>query len=371
MNILFVGDFCASHPERIVIGDKLKQLIESCQLRVLNFEGPLKTSTPNHPNNTVLVQSDKSPLWCKSFGFNVISLANNHMLDYGIEGALKSYSAFDKNTTIGFGKWDEAYSVNYYEVNGIRIGLSAASSADLASLKDEYTDLDKYGCAWVNHPKYNEIIINAKKECDCLFCYIHAGAEFMNFPLPEWRTRYKSLIDLGADGVIASHPHVPQGWELYKDKPIVYSLGNFIFDTNNHHPLWNKGLVAKLSVNINQNTEISIIPINKNDNIVEIDDSLSTMKHLDSLSLDITDEEYIKKIDAEIASLYPKYLNWMLAGFGLRQPLRKGLGSIPRYIYRALNPIRPNYKAALHNIREESTIYVLQRAIKNSSDIYL
>lgn len=58
---------------------------------------------------------------------------------------------------------------------------------------------------------------------------VHAGAENWDFPLPEIRELYKKYIDWGADVIIGNHPHVAQGWEIYEDKWIFYSLGNFAF----------------------------------------------------------------------------------------------------------------------------------------------
>src|SRR5690606_3657601 len=118
----------------------------------------------------------------------------------------------------------------FIEINGIKIGFFAGTSCDFSALKDKWTDKDKVGCSWINQIQVNNIIRTAKEQCDHLIILSHGGIEFMDVPLPEWRDRYRELIDLGADAVIGTHPHVPQGIEIYNKKPIFYSLGNFYFD---------------------------------------------------------------------------------------------------------------------------------------------
>lgn len=85
------------------------------------------------------------------------------------------------------------------------------------------------GYAWLGHHCVEELIKKAKSSCDFLIIMVHAGAENWDFPLPEIRELYKKYIDWGADVIIGNHPHVAQGWEIYEDKWIFYSLGNFAF----------------------------------------------------------------------------------------------------------------------------------------------
>ena len=92
----------------------------------------------------------------------------------------------------------------------------------------------------------DEQIIKARKECDYLIVIPHAGLELFDLPLPELKSLYRHFIDMGADAVIGGHPHVPQCWEIYKEHPIVYSLGNFCFDDNCIDKLWYFGLIAEL-----------------------------------------------------------------------------------------------------------------------------
>ena len=86
------------------------------------------------------------------------------------------------------------------------------------------------------------------------FVLPHNGIEYIDVPLPETIARYRDFVDYGADGVIGSHPHCPQGWEEYKGKPIFYSLGNFFFNSKDtdqfraNKPHWYEGLCVKMEL---------------------------------------------------------------------------------------------------------------------------
>lgn len=94
VKLLFAGDFCSGYPERIELSHNIKKLVESCDYNIINFEGPLAKGKINNPNGRTLPQSSDSPSWCEENGFNVISLANNHSLDYNVEGLLSTKNAF-------------------------------------------------------------------------------------------------------------------------------------------------------------------------------------------------------------------------------------------------------------------------------------
>lgn len=77
-------------------------------------------------------------------------------------------------------------------------------------------DESRSGYVWINHPLVNKRVIDIKSKVDILIMIVHAGAEDVPLPLPEWRSRYKKLCDLGADVIIRHHPHVPQGGKSIK-----------------------------------------------------------------------------------------------------------------------------------------------------------
>ena len=368
ISILFAGDFCASNPSQIEVSDELKYLFDSADVKVLNFEGPLATEHFASPNKTVLKQSDESPKWCERNGFDIVSLANNHLLDYGQDGCRKTIDSFQNSSVIGAGSWEESYRVHYIDIKNKRIGFFSASSADLASLQDRWTESGHLGAAWINHSSVNGIIQNAKKVCDYLFVMVHAGVEYMTVPLPEWRDRYKELIDLGADAVIAAHPHIVQGWEECKGHPIFYSLGNFYFDYFNEYGKpenWDKGLVAVLTVGADGNIESTAIPTIKTDNRIECDHSLEREEYNDKLCDLLSDNGiYMKRVNEYCLRFFDRYKDWLLTGFGAQEYNSPFVRTLLRFIKHLIRRDKASYRIALHQIREESTRYLLIRALR-------
>ena len=254
-SIFFAGDFCSKPSTTCIsVSDELKSLIQSCDLKVVNFEVPLKPDVALPPQQYERFwQNDDAPAFLRGLGFNLFSIANNHAFDWGEEGFKKTKATLG-NAAFGAGTYDEAYQVKICEVNGVKIGFMALSYAAYTGVFDDVLHHEGLGCAYINDLRVNHDIIEAKKHVDYLFILPHDGIEYIDVPLPETISRYRDFIDYGADGVIASHPHCPQGWEEYKRKPIFYSLGNFFFnskETLQFHadkPHWYEGLCVAMEL---------------------------------------------------------------------------------------------------------------------------
>lgn len=257
IRMFFAGDFCSKpSTSRISVSDELKSLIQSCDLKVVNFEVPLKPGNAPLPpqKRERFFQNDDAPDFLRGLGFNLFSLANNHAFDWGDEGFRKTKTALG-DAAFGAGTYEEAYRPKVVEVNGMKIGFLGLSFAAYSGVFDDVTDHEGLGCAYINDLRVNHDIIKAKKEVDYLFVLPHDGIEYIDIPMPESIARYRDFIDYGADGVIAAHPHCPQGWEEYKGKPIFYSLGNFLFNSKegydyraNDRPYWYEGLCVVMTI---------------------------------------------------------------------------------------------------------------------------
>ena len=255
IRLFFAGDFCSKpSTSKITVSEELKELIQSCDLRVVNFEVPLKPNiTLPSQKRERFFQHDDAPAFLQSLGFNLFSLANNHAFDWGDEGFRKTKAALG-DAALGAGTYEDAYKVKVVEAGGAKVGFMALSFAAYTGVFDDVAKHDGLGCAYINDLRVNHDIIEAKKYVDYLFVLPHDGIEYIDIPLPETIARYRDFIDWGADAVIGTHPHCPQGWEDYKGKPIFYSLGNFLFNSKESYgfraskPHWYEGLCVVMTI---------------------------------------------------------------------------------------------------------------------------
>ena len=307
-SIFFAGDFCSKpSTSKIAVSDELKSLIQSCDFKVVNFEVPLKPEVKLPPQNRErFFQNDDAPDFLRRMGFNLFSMANNHAFDWGDEGFKKTKAALGE-AAFGAGTYDEAYKVKIVEKEGMKIGFLAVSFAAYKGVFDDVTNHDGLGCAYINDLKVNHVIIEAKKEVDYLFVLPHDGIEYIDIPMPETISRYRDFIDYGADGVIGTHPHCPQGWEEYKGKPIFYSLGNFLFNSKEgydyratNRPHWYEGLCVMMTIADGKLTW-EVVNTRNVDNVgIEIDGGEERDKHNIYLCKLLQDnKEYVKVLEQE------------------------------------------------------------------------
>lgn len=251
LRISIVGDVRIDN-EHLLLGEELRNELQNSDVNVMNYEAPVKASnyTLLQKSGPRLSQNEQVIDTLVQLGFNVISMANNHAMDYGEESLLHTKELLEQRNciTLGAGSWKDAYQIKYIEKQGVRIGFLAVTQHEFGVLDEEYDGKDQVGTAWMLHPCIDELIVKGRKQCDYLFVLPHAGIENEYYPLPELRTLYRHWINMGADGVFASHPHTPQGWEMYNNKPICYSLGNFCFENHSASlpPYWNYGLMAQV-----------------------------------------------------------------------------------------------------------------------------
>ncbi len=287
IRLFIVGDFCSKPTTSYITpSEEFKELMKTFDCRVVNFEVPLKPDMQFPPRATErFFQNDDAPDFLRNLGFDLFSMANNHVFDWGEEGYYKTKAALG-DACFGSGTYDEAYQVKEVEIKGKKIGFLALSYPTYSWPVQDNREREGLGCAYINDLKVNHIIIEAKKRLDYLFVLPHDGIEYIDIPMPETIARYRDFIEYGADGVFGSHPHCPQGWEEYMGKPIFYSLGNFFFNskqdtlyraTNRNH--WYEGRGVILTIG-NDGQRWEVVNTKNLDNIaIEVDHSESSQKH--------------------------------------------------------------------------------------------
>ncbi|MBW5445015.1 CapA family protein [Cohnella sp. CFH 77786] len=215
------------YPYRAVSG-----LLQSADIAAGNLESAITDRGTPEKNKQYLYRGSALALPAiREAGFDVLSLANNHTLDYGWVGLQDTMDALDDNQIhhMGSGNDDqEAFTPAYVEAQGITVAFIGVSHVvPNVSWK---ADRNHPGVAETYNPtRAIAAIREAKNNADIVVVMVHWGDEYTDKPIAEQTNNGRKFIDAGADLVIGSHPHVLQGFEAYKGKWIAYSLGNFVF----------------------------------------------------------------------------------------------------------------------------------------------
>lgn len=372
LKLLFFGDFVANEPENITLSSDMQELIDSSDFSVCNFEAVIKGENEALlKSGPSIQQSSYSPKFLSTIGIDMVSMANNHAFDYGEVGLRNTISSLGEIIPIGVGYFSDAYKVKIVVINGVRLGFFALTQLESGALTNECTD-NEFGCAWINHNNVNQAIENIKSEIDYLFILSHAGVEDIDTPLPEWRTRYKELIDFGADAIIASHPHVPQGWEVYNSKPIFYSLGNFCFDSTENSKYWNIGLAVQIFIPINDLNRSLFFDVKCTcfeNNSLRLIEEEKIRDHLSDMCSILSDEKrYSQAVDTAVLFLWDNIYSFYFHYFTSSITCKFGLVNLMKILYNKIFRA-PNYLLLLNLISCESHKFSIARALRLKSRI--
>jgi poly-gamma-glutamate synthesis protein (capsule biosynthesis protein) len=200
--------------------------------------------------------------------FSAVGVANNHSGDYGPDGLLEELTLLDQAHLPYFGGGrdrSEAYRPLILERNGRRVAL--LGYCDFPPRSFEAGDR-RPGTAWLTPANAIAGIkaARAAEHADLVIPFLHWGEEMEPAPAEYQKTLARGMIDAGADAVIGAHPHVTQTVELYKGRPIIYSLGNFVFDYFPSDPLVWSGWVVRLTFSKSAVPELEVF-------VVELDRS--------------------------------------------------------------------------------------------------
>lgn len=214
------------------ISEDLINEMNSMDIMMLNNEFAYSTRGTKTPDKSFTFRADPSRVEIlKEMGVDIVSLANNHALDYGKDALIDTFETLDNAGIhyVGAGDtMDRAKAPIYFTVGDKKIAYVAASRVVFAM--DWYATDTSPGMIGTYDPAlFLESIREAKENSDFVVAFVHWGVERNNYPEDYQQTMAKQYIDAGADAVIGCHPHVLQGIEFYNNKPIVYSLGNYWF----------------------------------------------------------------------------------------------------------------------------------------------
>lgn len=236
-------------------------LLHSADLAFANLECPasyLGAPFPGKPSVVTFRADPGALLGLKYSGIDVVSLANNHMSDYGSEALTETMDALDLLGVArsGAGRDEtEARRPAILEAGGRHIAF-------LAYVEPMWSATAAEGGPGVAHFDAAEAAVDiaaARKIADLVLVSMHWGEEHRPFPRERDRATARALIDAGADAVLGHHPHVLQGAEFYRGAPILYSLGNFVFDMVS--PKTYESAAAVLRFEAGSPTTVRLIPL--------------------------------------------------------------------------------------------------------------
>lgn len=236
----------------------VKPLTTAVDYSIVNFETTVVDRVEAKPIDKCgpnLFCSSKAIDAIKYAGFDCVTLANNHFADFGDSGVKQSLDLLNEKHIdyVGGGlSICDAVKVLYKDINGKKLAV-------LNFCEEEFTiaSKDHGGSAPLDWTFVVPKVVEARKESDYVLFIVHGGKEFFNLPTPRMKRAYRALVDMGVDVVVNHHQHCYGGYEIYKEKPIFYGLGNFCFDfRNKKNDSWNQGYMVKLSFDDEINFEI-------------------------------------------------------------------------------------------------------------------
>ncbi len=238
ISIAFVGDVMLDEaPGQYIKQGKdpfkdFEKILAASDLRIANLECVVSAKKGKAEEKPYAFKANPRVLPVLKKHFNAVSLANNHSYDYGEKTFLETLSLLEKAGLpyLGGGKdIFQAHEPKIFNVKGKKIALLAYNEFHPRSFE---ALADRPGVAWSEDEYVVYGIKRAKKfyGADYVITYPHWGLEYRKTALPRQVNLARLMIDSGADAVVGGHPHVTQNIEIYKGKPIFYSLGNFVFN---------------------------------------------------------------------------------------------------------------------------------------------
>ncbi len=223
LDLLAVGDISLSCPAEHVPFEHVARYLRTGDIVFGNLECVLCDACTATEKEITLRASPLRAESLRTAGFSVVSVANNHALDFGSAGLIQTLSALRERGIPSIGATD-GISLRGYEIierRGLRVGLLAYGEADACHVQNGVFVNGMHRCAMLDQLR------GLRKECDVVVVSLHWGIEYVRYPSPAQMKLARELVAEGAHLVLGHHPHVVQGIERIGAALVAYSLGSF------------------------------------------------------------------------------------------------------------------------------------------------
>ena len=269
-----------------VVDERLLTEMQNVDIFMINEEFPFGTTgTPAEDKQFTFRVNPSYISVFKDMGVDIVSLANNHVLDYGKEPLGETFQVLKENNIFYVGAGTDltdASALRTIEAGEETYGFLSASRV-IPVVEWDVRNSQPGVFTTYDETLLIEAIQKAKENCDFLTVYVHWGIERNTMPEAYQKQLAHAYIDAGADLVIGAHPHVLQGIEAYNGKLIFYSLGNFIFNQSIE-----KTMLVKMVKN-EENIEYFVLPAHAvGAKTQAVEDMESFENYMESISTGIT-----------------------------------------------------------------------------------
>ena len=254
MKLIITGDLVVNRPYNASeqIDQNLIDLFSKSDYNIVNLEAPVTDSQDKTLKTGPNLKSNKESALdvLKTLQIDCVTLANNHVRDFGDQGISDTLQFCQENNiaTVGAGmNITEASKTLYIDSKEGTIAIVNFAENEWSAATE-----DSAGFNPMDIIENTYQIQNAKNNADYVIVIIHGGHEYYNLPSPRMQKQYRFYAEQGADIVVGHHTHCINGYEVYKGVPIYYSLGNFLFTKNNSQPDWYNGLVLEIDIEHNK-----------------------------------------------------------------------------------------------------------------------
>lgn len=320
MKLIIAGDFYISdkHRGQDLVDSSLKELFLNADFRIINQEAPI---TGNTPINKILktgphlrTSAETTLPFLQQLDVDMVTLANNHILDYGEQGLTNTFNTLKKNQInyVGAGNnLREAATPFTIEKDGIKIAILNFTENEWSIAED-----DKPGANPLDIIDNVNQIKAAKAIHDKIICIIHGGHEYYHLPSPRIVKQYRFYAENGADAIVGHHTHCIGGYEVYNNVPIFYSLGNFLFTLPSKREKWSTGLLVQLDINNEMPISFKLIPVRQEKetfrcNLVNERENKNILQQVKDYSEILQNENELNKSwNAFIHKMSQQYLNF-------------------------------------------------------------
>lgn len=281
-----------------LVGRELLDILKSVKYRIFNLEIPLTDiESPIQKQGPNLIAPTKTIAGYKALGVDLLTLANNHILDQGQQG-LESTCKILKENKIDFlgvgATYKEATKPYIFDFVSKKIGVYACAEHEFSIVTNYAPGANPFDpLETLDH------ISSLKEKCDYLIVLYHGGKEHYRYPSPYLQKVCRKMVEKGADLVICQHSHCIGCEEKYLAGTIVYGQGNFLFD-HSKNICWQTSLL----ISVDELFEVSYIPLVKNDNVVRLatgEKAVTILQEFKERSEQIKSHEFIENKYKEFA----------------------------------------------------------------------